>query len=180
VTDSRSGTVGEVIQYCKEGSTSFEKTTDSRYPITSPPLGFPEPLNTADSLHHNQHGNPGTFHLGDRRLEPSGTRDGTSAWVKVGSTGASVAILCRRLGKSLAVIAGLGILVISFPQPLAVFDNCWCSTTTLNAPRQLVVFYTEGFALEWGVVKVWIGCLVLAFCTSLFGFSIFLGSLRAR
>ena len=85
------------------------------------------------------------------------------------------------LGKSLAVLAGLGILVISFAQPLAVFDNCWCSTTTLNIPGQLVVFYTKDFAIEWGIVKVWIGCLVMAFCTSfLFGFSIFLGSPHAR
>ena len=91
------------------------------------------------------------------------------------------AILCRRLGKSLAVIAGLGIMVVSFLQPLAVFHNCWCSTTTLNIPGQLVQFYTENFALEWGIVKVWVGCLVMAFCTSfLFGFSIYLGTPRSR
>jgi len=91
------------------------------------------------------------------------------------------AILCRWLGKSLAVLAGLGILVVSFVQPLAVFDNCWCSTTTLNIPGQLVVFYTNNYALEWGIVKVWVGCLVLAFCTSfLFGFSIYLGTPRGR
>lgn len=91
------------------------------------------------------------------------------------------AILCRRLGKSLAVLAGLGILVISFAQPLAVFDNCWCSTTTLDIPGQLVVFYTSDYALEWGIVKVWVGCLVMAFTVSfLFGFSIYLGTPRGR
>jgi len=91
------------------------------------------------------------------------------------------AILCRWMGKSLAIIAGLGILVVSFVQPLAVFNNCWCSTTTLDTPRQFVVFYTENFALEWGIVKVWVGCLVLAFGASfLFGFAIYLGTPRRR
>jgi len=244
VTDSRSGTVDEVIQYCDEGSTSFEKFTDSQCPIALPPLGFPEPLNTAADLVPSI-----TINMGIQ--EPSTWA--TGVWSRValatalalglqwGTTGASIAIhykmhpvglgcraisllmygisgtvsfflllassilahlsqqqpgltyrhrrlrayrntaiLCRRLGKSLAVIAGLGILVISFAQPLAVFNNCWCSTNTLNIPGQFVVFYTKNFALEWGIVKVWIGCLVLAFCTSfLFAFSIFMGSPRA-
>ena len=71
------------------------------------------------------------------------------------------------LGKSLAVLAGFGILVVSFIdiQSLAVFDNCWCSTTTLNISGQLVVFYTDNYALEWGIVKGWVGCLVMAFLT---------------
>ena len=91
------------------------------------------------------------------------------------------AIIFRRLGKGLAMVSGLGIVVVSFIQPLGVFDNCWCSTTTLDRPGQLVAFLTGDFGLEWGIIKVWIGCLVLAFSTALlFGFSIFLGTPRSR
>jgi len=247
VTDSWSGTVEEVIQYCKEGNTSFEKFPEPQFPTPSPFLGSPEPPNTASDLVPSLQINMGT-------QEPSSIW-AKGVWSRValatalalglqwGTTGASIAIhykmhpiglgcraisllmygisgtvsfflllassvlahlsrprpestyrysrlrayqntgaiVCRMLGKSLAVLAGLGILVISFAQPLAVFDNCWCSTTTLNIPGQLVVLYTKDFAMEWGIVKVWVGCLVLAFCTSfLFGFSIFLGSPRGR
>ena len=91
------------------------------------------------------------------------------------------AILCQLIGKSLAAITGLGILVVSFIQPLAVFNNCWCSTTTLNIPGQFVQLLTKDDILEWGIVKVWIGCLVMAFSTALlFGFSIYLGTPRGR
>lgn len=91
------------------------------------------------------------------------------------------AILFRWLGKSLAIISGLGILVISFIQPLEVFNNCWCSTTTLNIPGQFVQILTKDDILEWGIIKVWIGCLAMAFATIfLFGFSIYLGTPRTR
>ena len=91
------------------------------------------------------------------------------------------AILSRWLGKALAMISGLGILVISLIQPLGVFNNCWCSTRTFDRPGQFVAFMTGDFALEWGVFKVWVGGLVMAFTTaSLFGLSIYLCTPRRR
>ena len=247
MADGRNGTVDEVIQYCKEGSTSLETLAGAPHPIISSSLGSPESSNTAVAS------------LVPSFVTSTGTQEpsiwATGVWSRVGlatvfalglqwgTTGASIAIhykmhpiglgcraisllmygisgtasfflllassilahlsrpqpgstyrysrlrayqntgaiLCRWLGKSLAVITGLGILVVSFVQPLAVFNNCWCSTTTLDTPRQLVVFYTENCALEWGIVKVWVGCLVLAFGVSfLFGFAIYLGTPRSR
>ena len=241
MTGNRNGTVDEVIQYCKEESTAFEKLIGAPHPtIASPPLGdntaaglvpsFVIDVGTQEppiwatgvrsrvmtaavlalglqwgttgasiAIHYKMHpiglgcravsllmyGISGTVsfflllassilaHLS--RPRPGSTYSRLRAYQNTG------AILCRRLGKSLAVLAGLGILVVSFIQPLAVFDNCWCSTTTLNIPGQLVVFYTDNYALEWGIVKVWVGCLVMAFLTSLlFGFSIYLGTPRGR
>jgi len=246
VTDSRSGTVDEVMQYCKEGSTLFEKFADPQYSIASPSIGLPEPPSTPAGL-------VPSLTINVRNQEPSIWA--TGVWSRValatvlalglqwGTTGAAIAIhykmrpvglgcrtlsllmygisgtvsffllltssilahlsrpqsgstyrysrlrayqntgaiLCRWLGKSLAVVAGLGILVVSFAQPLEVLNNCWCSTTTLDIPGQLVAFHTKGYAVEWGVIKVWIGSLVMAFCTSfLFGFSIYLGNPRGK
>lgn len=91
------------------------------------------------------------------------------------------AVLSRWLGKALAMISGVGILVISLIQPLGVFNNCWCSTRTFDRPGQFIAFMTGDFALEWGVFKVWVGGLVMAFTTaSLFGFSLYLGTPRGR
>jgi len=78
----------------------------------------------------------------------------------------TAAILSRWLGKALAVISGLRILVISLIQPLGVFNNCWCSTRTLDRPGQFVAFMVGNFALEWGVFKVWVGGLIMAFTTA--------------
>ena len=91
------------------------------------------------------------------------------------------ATLSRWLGKALAMISGLGILVISLIQPLGVFNNCWCSTRTFDRPEDFVEFMTGNFASDWGVFKVWIGGLVMAFATaSLFGFSLYVGTPRGR
>ena len=91
------------------------------------------------------------------------------------------AILCRWLGKVLALIAGLGILVISLIQPLGMFDNCWCSTRTFDRPAQAVAFMTGNFISQWGVFKYWVGGLAMAFATtSIFGLSIYFGTPRVR
>lgn len=100
---------------------------------------------------------------------------------KLRSFQGAVAILSRWLGKTLATIAGLGILIISLIQPLGILDNCWCSTMTLDRPSQAVAFMTGNFISQWGVFKDWTGGLILAFITaSLFGFSIYLGTPRRR
>ena len=91
------------------------------------------------------------------------------------------AILSRRLGTALAMVSGLGILVISLIQPLGVFNNCWCSTMTFDRPGQFVAFMTGNYAHEWGVVKVWVGGLGMAFSAAiLFMVSLYLGSPRGR
>lgn len=91
------------------------------------------------------------------------------------------AILTRWLGKALATISGVGILVISLIQPLGVFNNCWCSTMTFDRPGQFVAFMTGDYASNWGEFKFWVGGLVMAFATaSLFGFSMYLGTPRGK
>ena len=91
------------------------------------------------------------------------------------------AILTRRLGKTMAVVSGVGILLVSIAQPLGVFDNCWCSTRTFDRPGGYAAFMDGDFVREWGILKVWISGLVTAFATSiLFGFSLYLGTPRRR
>lgn len=91
------------------------------------------------------------------------------------------AILCRWLGKIVATISGLGILVISLVQPLGIFDNCWCSTMTFDRPSRPVAFMMGNFITQWGVLPDWIGGLAMAFgAATLFGFFIYLGTPRGR
>lgn len=89
------------------------------------------------------------------------------------------AILSRWSGKALAVISGIGILAISLIQPLGVFNDCWCSTMTLDRPEQFVAFMTGNFVKEWGVFMDWIGGLIMASAAaSLFGLTLYLGAPR--
>lgn len=91
------------------------------------------------------------------------------------------AIFSRRLGKTLAMMAGVGIMVISLIQPIGVFDNCWCSTKTFDRPQQPVQFMEGNFAAEWGVNRDWIGGLAMACATaSIFGLSLYFGTPRRR
>ena len=93
----------------------------------------------------------------------------------------TAAILTRWIGKTLGMIAGLGILLISLVQPLGIFDNCWCSTRTFDRPPQAVAFMEGNFASQWGVIRDWIGGLAMAFVTvGIFGFFIYLGTPRRR
>ena len=93
----------------------------------------------------------------------------------------TAAILSRWLGKALGVISGLEILIISLIQPLGILNNCRCSTTTLDRSGQFVEFMTGNYVLEWGILKVWVGGLVMAFsAATLFGFSIYFGTPRGR
>lgn len=93
----------------------------------------------------------------------------------------TVAVLSRWLGKTFGIIAGLGILVIALFQPLGIFYNCWCSTMTLNRSPTSVAFMMGNFALQWGIIKDWVGGLVVAFVSvSVFGFSIYFGTPRRR
>ena len=91
------------------------------------------------------------------------------------------AILTRWLGKTMAVVSGVGILLVSIAQPLGVFNNCWCSTRTFDRPGGYAAFMEGNFAREWGLFKVWISGLVTAFAASvLFGFSLYFGTPRGR
>ena len=92
------------------------------------------------------------------------------------------AILCRWLGKILAVTGGIGILAFFLVQPLGIFESCrWCSTTTFGGPVQTAASATEGLVSQWGVFKDFAVALAIAFGTSaLFGLSIYLGTPRRR
>lgn len=91
------------------------------------------------------------------------------------------AILCRWLGKTLAVTGGIGILAFFLVQPLGIFESCcWCSTT-FGGPVQAGASATEGLVSQWDVFKDFAVPLAIAFGTSaLFGLSIYLGTPRRR
>lgn len=87
------------------------------------------------------------------------------------------AVFCGYLGKGLAVVSGLGILVVCFFQSAGSFNNCYCSSMTFGKGFGDVVLLTVNYVIGPALVHVWIGGLVLAFTTAvLFGFSIYLGT----
>ena len=87
------------------------------------------------------------------------------------------AVFCGYLTKILAVVSGIGIIVVCFFQSAGTFSNCYCSSVTFGKGFGDVVFLTVNYVIGPGLVHVWIGGLVLAFSTAvLFGFSIYLGT----
>ena len=87
------------------------------------------------------------------------------------------AVVCGYLGKALACASGVGIMVVCFFQSSGVFTNCFCASTTFDKGLHDVVFLTINYVVGPGIVRVWIGGLILAFSTAvLFGFSLYLGT----
>jgi hypothetical protein len=87
------------------------------------------------------------------------------------------AVVCGYLGKGLAFASGIAILVVCFFQSSGVFTNCYCASTTFDKGVHDVVFLTVNYVVGPGIVRVWIGGLILAFSTAvLFGFSLYLGT----
>lgn len=87
------------------------------------------------------------------------------------------AILCRRLGKVVAVLSAVGILMVCLFQATGAFNTCFCASTTFDKGRNQVVFRAVNSVLEPGISGVWVGALAMAFSTAvLFGFSIYLGT----
>ena len=87
------------------------------------------------------------------------------------------AILCRYLGRGLAIVSGLGIVVVCFFQSGGVFNNCYCASVTFDKGFYDVVFLSINFEVGPGLVGVWIGGLILALSTAvLFGFTLFVAA----
>ena len=84
------------------------------------------------------------------------------------------AIVCRRLGKLVAIVSAAGTLVACFLEITGAFDNCFCRSTTFDKGRDFVSYAaktTSSFA------RVWITGMVMAFSTAfLFGLSIYLST----
>jgi len=97
------------------------------------------------------------------------------AWVNFG------AVFCGYLGKGLAVASGIGIITVSFFQTSGIFSNCFCASMTLDNGIHDVYLLAINYVIGPGVIRVWIGGLVLSFSTAfLFGFSIYLGTPPSR
>ena len=98
------------------------------------------------------------------------TRTRSRTWQNAG------AIVCRWLGKLVAIISAIGILLVCFFQVTGAFDNCYCSSTTFDMGRRSVVFTGINFVADATTLWFWIGGLVAAFFVSvLFGFSMYMG-----
>lgn len=82
------------------------------------------------------------------------------------------ATICRRLGKCVAIISAMGILLVCFFQITGVFNNCFCSSITFDKGRHPVVVLTINYVVGPNILRIWIGGLALAFSTALlFSFS---------
>ena len=87
------------------------------------------------------------------------------------------AIICRWLGKFVAILSAAGILVVCFFQVTGAFDNCFCSSTTFNKGRNSVVFQTLNYVIVPYISRVWIGGFAMTFLTAvLFSFTIYLST----
>ena len=89
------------------------------------------------------------------------------------------AVICRWLGKGVAIISAIGILAVCFLGITGSFYNCFCSSTTFDKGRGPVLFSIVNYTIERSssVAKVWIGGTVMALSIALlFGLSIYLSS----
>ena len=93
------------------------------------------------------------------------------------------AILCRWLGKCVAIASAIGILAVCFLIITGSFYNCFCSSTTFDKGRGQVLFPIVNYTIKrsGSITDVWIGGIVMAFSTALFfGLSIYLGAPRRQ
>ena len=110
-------------------------------------------------------------HISRPQRGPAYLRSWSQPWLNGG------AVFCRNLGQILAVISGLGILLVCFFQSTGAFTNCYCASMTFDRGAHDVAFFMVNYVITPDVIKVWIGGLVLAFSTAvMFGFSIYLGT----
>ena len=87
------------------------------------------------------------------------------------NTGASI---CRWLGKCVAIASGIGVLVVCFFHVAGAFENCYCSSTTLDRGRGIVMFYGVNITTDSRGISLWLIGLVVPFVASIvFGFSMY-------
>ena len=86
------------------------------------------------------------------------------------------AIICRWLGKFVAIISAIEILSICFLNVTGAFDSCFCNSTTFDRGRQLVFINEMHTVPGPGIIGFWVCGLVMAFFTAiLFGLSMYMG-----
>jgi len=87
------------------------------------------------------------------------------------------AVICRRLGKGIAIVSAVGVLLVCFFQISGGFNSCFCTSTTFDKGRGSVVFLTINYVIGASTLRIWIGGLAMAFSTAiLFGFSMYLAT----
>ena len=86
------------------------------------------------------------------------------------------AIICRWLGKGIALVSAIGILVVCVFQTTGAFNNCFCTSTTFDRGRESPMNPMINRVVGPSVFGAWIGGLAMAFGTAiLFGFLMYLG-----
>lgn len=96
-------------------------------------------------------------------------------WQNVG------AIICRWLGKCVAIVSATGILLVCFFQTTGAFNSCFCSSVTFDKGSHPVVIPTINYIVGPSIIRIWICGLAFAFSTALlFGFSMYLGRPPSR
>jgi hypothetical protein len=86
------------------------------------------------------------------------------------------AVICRWSGKFVAIVSGIGILLICFFDVMGLFNNCFCSSTTFDNGTGLVTFSSFNFVLDSLTVWRQIGGFVIALAAAiLFGISMYMG-----
>jgi len=91
------------------------------------------------------------------------------------------AIICRWLGKFIAMVSAMGILLVCFFQITGAFNSCFCSSITFDKGEHPVVILAINYVVSSNILRIWIGGLAFAFSTALlFGFSMYLGRPPSR
>ncbi|KAF9781138.1 hypothetical protein BJ322DRAFT_254518 [Thelephora terrestris] len=86
------------------------------------------------------------------------------------------AVICRRLGQSVAIVSGIGVLLLCFCEFVGLFDSCYCTSTAFDIGSVFVAFPGSAFLLDSSTVGLQVGGLAGAFLTAIsFGFSMYLG-----
>ena len=87
------------------------------------------------------------------------------------------AVICRWLGKCVAIISAIGILLVCIFQTTGAFNDCFCTSTTFDKGRGPVMIPTINWVMGPSVFGAWIGGSSMAFAAAaLFGFSMYLSA----
>jgi hypothetical protein len=86
------------------------------------------------------------------------------------------AIICRWLGKVVAITSAISVLLACFFQAAGAFDTCFCASTTFDRGR-VDVFIITNYLAKSTISKYWFGGLGMASSVALlYGFSIYVST----
>ena len=69
------------------------------------------------------------------------------------------ALLCGHLGKGLAIVSAIGILVVCFFQSSSAFNSCYCASMTFDNGMHDVAFLMINYVIGPSISRVWVGGL---------------------